>query len=422
MARLIQKFGGSSVASLDRIEAVAERILAARRAGDEVVVVVSAMAGETDRLLGLAQALCDRHRPNPRELDVLLSTGEQVTIALLSMALEKRQCSARSFTGAQAGLRTDAAHTKARIEAMDTEALDAELAAGRVPVVAGFQGVTDDGLTTTLGRGGSDTTAVALAAALKADECQIFTDVDGVYTTDPRVVPEARRLDVIGFEEMLEMASLGAKVLQIRAVEFAGKYKIPLRVLSTFERGDGTLISYGDALVERPEIAGIAFSRREAEVLVSGVPAGAEMPAKILSPLARANLDIDMLVQREQADGGMDLAFTLPADEAAQAVELLQAVAAPGRVELRDNVAKLSLVGVGIRSHAQVAAKLFETLAEQGINVRLVSTSEVKISVLVDAHQLEQGVRALHRAFELDQPQSSSAAARDNGAENAVSG
>lgn len=403
MALIVQKFGGSSVADLGRIDAVAEKIAAARQAGHELVVVVSAMAGETDRLLGLARALCDRHRPNPRELDVLLATGEQVTIALLAMALEKRQISARSWTGGQAGIRTDAAHTKARIRVLDVVGLRADLAAGRVPVVAGFQGVTDQGAITTLGRGGSDTTAVALAAALGAAECQIYTDVDGVYTTDPRVVPEARRLPRIGFEAMLEMAGLGSKVLQIRAVEFAGRYRVPLRVLSTFEAGPGTLIDYEEPKVEQAVIAGIAFNRDEAVFNVRGLSAEPAALAGLLGLFASAQIELDMLVQ-QPGTRGLDLGFTVHRNDYAQTLELLrqQGLEAEG-----DNrVAKISLVGVGVRSHAGIAARLFEALAAEGIAPRLVSTSEVRISVLVAEDKLELGVRAVHRAFELDREDS----------------
>lgn len=405
MALIVQKFGGTSVGDLERIGAVADRIVAARAAGDQVVVVVSAMAGETDRLLGLARALCERHRPNPRELDVLLATGEQATIALLAMALEVRQVTASSWTGTQAGIRTDTAHNKARITGIDTRALRDELQAGRIPVVAGFQGVTGQGRITTLGRGGSDTTAVALAAALGARECQIFTDVDGVYTTDPRVVPAARRLERIGFEAMLEMASMGSRVLQIRAVEFAGKYRVPVRVLSTFEPGNGTLINYEESEVEQAAITGIAFQREEALLQLRGLDPEPGAVAGILGLCAAAHIEVDMLMQQPGAADSLDLAFTVNRNDLDQALDLLQrqaGVEAAGRAD----VAKLTLVGVGVRSHAGIGARLFQTLATAGIRPILATTSEVKISVLIPAEMLDMGVQALHSAFELDREDS----------------
>ncbi|RMG31542.1 MAG: aspartate kinase [Gammaproteobacteria bacterium] len=405
MALIVQKYGGTSVGSIERIEAVAEKVQQYRDRGHRLVVVVSAMSGETDRLLGLARQISER--PVPRELDVLLSTGEQVTIALLSMALEKRGVPARSYTGSQVHILTDNVHNKARIREIDARKVRADLEAGRVVVVAGFQGVDEEGNITTLGRGGSDTTAVALAAALGADECQIFTDVDGVYTTDPRVVPEARRLDRITFEEMLEMASLGSKVLQIRAVEFAGKYNVPLRVLSSFEEGEGTLITYEEEEMENPLISGIAFNRDEAQITVLGVPDQPGIAAKLLGPVADANIEIDMIVQNVAPDGKTtDFTFTVNRTDYEKTLEILQDVArALGASEVSgDNrIVKISLVGVGMRSHAGIAATMFRALAEEGINIRMISTSEIKISVVVDEKYLELGVRALHEAFHLDQ-------------------
>lgn len=402
MALIVQKYGGTSVADCARIEHVADKVCAARRAGDDIVVVVSAMSGETDRLLGLGTSIAPR--PNPRELDVLLATGEQVTIALTAIALEKRGFRARSFTGGQVCIRTDPVHTKARIEAIDDEKLRGALGDNCIPVVAGFQGVDAAGNITTLGRGGSDTTAVALAAALKADECQIYTDVDGVYTTDPRMVPEARRLARITFEEMLELASLGSKVLQIRSVEFAGKYNVPLRVLSTFKEGAGTLITYEDTNVEAPVVSGIAFNRDEAEITLLGVPDEPGTAAHILGPVSDANIVVDMIVQNVARDGRLDFTFTLHRNDYAQAMEILEANRArSGASHLVGNerVVKISLVGVGMRSHSGVATRMFQTLAREGIGIRLVATSEIKISVVVDEKHLEAGVRALHAAFAL---------------------
>jgi aspartate kinase len=405
VALIVQKYGGTSVADCARIEHVADKVCAARRAGHDLVVVVSAMSGETDRLLDLAASIAPR--PNPRELDVLLATGEQVTIALTALAIEKRGFKARSFTGGQVKILTDSAHSKARIEAIDEERLRAELAAGCVPVVAGFQGVNAAGDITTLGRGGSDTTAVALAAALKADECQIYTDVDGVYTTDPRMVPEARRLERITFEEMLELASLGSKVLQIRSVEFAGKYNVPLRVLSTFKEGAGTLITYEDTNVEAPIVSGIAFNRDEAEITLIGVPDEPGTAARILGPVSEANIVVDMIVQNVARDGRLDFTFTIHRNDYAQTLEILEAIrvrTGAGRVVGNDRVVKISLVGVGMRSHSGVATQMFQALAREGIGIRLLATSEIKISVVVDEKHLETGVRALHQAFRLQAP------------------
>ena len=405
MALIVQKYGGTSVGDCDRIEHVAGKVAAARAQGHDVVVAVSAMAGETDRLIGLAHTISPR--PNAREMDVLLASGEQVSIALLCIALEKRGLKAQSFTANQVCIRTDSAHRKARIEEIDTRRLRETLAAGRVPVVAGFQGIDAAGDVTTLGRGGGDTTAVGLAAALKADECQIYTDVDGVYTTDPRVVPEARRLARITFEEMLELASLGSKVLQIRAVEFAGKYNVPLRVLSTFKEGEGTLITYEDQAVEAAVVSGIAFNRDEAEIALVGVPYQPDIAHRILGPVSDANVEVDMIVQNLARDGRVDFSFTIHRNDYPQVMDILQANLAKigaERLQGNDRVVKLSIVGVGMRSHAGVASTLFRALAEKGIDIRMVATSEIKVSVVVDEKHLEQGVRALHLAFGLANP------------------
>ena len=408
MALIVQKYGGTSVGTPERIHAVAEKIMACHEQGHQLVVVVSAMSGETNRLLSLAEDMAKR--PVPRELDVLLATGEQATIALLSMALQARGCPARSYTGGQVHILTDDAHNKARIEDIDGARVNADLEAGRVVVVAGFQGVDKSGNITTLGRGGSDTTAVALAAALKADECQIFTDVDGVYTTDPRVEPEARRLERITFEEMLEMASLGSKVLQIRAVEFAGKYNVPLRVLSSFEEGEGTLITYEDDGVEQALISGIAFNRDEAKLTALRVPDQPGVAHLILGPIAEANIDVDMIIQNVAADGkSTDFTFTVHRNDYERGLEILQKVAGEmGASEVSGDpkIVKISLVGVGMRSHAGIASTMFETLAKEGINIKMISTSEIKVSVVVDEKYLELGVRALHEVFQLDQAKS----------------
>ncbi len=405
MALIVQKYGGTSVGTIDRIENVAEKVSRTRDAGNSVVVVVSAMSGETNRLLDLARGI--DQNPTQREMDVLVSTGEQVTIALLSMALTKRGCPARSYTGGQVKILTDSAHTKARILDIETERMRADLDAGRVLVVAGFQGVDEGGNITTLGRGGSDTTAVALAAALKADECQIYTDVDGVYTTDPRVVSEARRLDRITFEEMLEMASLGSKVLQIRSVEFAGKYNVPLRVLSSFEEGPGTLITYEeeDQAMEQPEISGIAFNRDEAKLTITGVPDRPGVAYKILGPIGESNIEVDMIVQNVGADDTTDFTFTVHRNDYEKALGLLERTAADlgaRSVSGDKKIAKISLVGVGMRSHAGIASRMFECLAKEGINIQMISTSEIKISVVIDEKYLELGVRALHSGFGLE--------------------
>lgn len=403
MALFVQKFGGTSVGTVERIEAVADRIVATRAQGHELVVVLSAMSGETNRLIALAEQI--QPIPTPRELDVLVSTGEQITIALLCMALHKRGCEARSFTGGQVRILTDSAHTRARIREIDGQRIHAELSQGKVVVVAGFQGVDEDGNITTLGRGGSDTSAVALAAALKADECQIYTDVKGVYTTDPRVVEDARLLRTITFEEMLELASLGAKVLQIRSVEFAGKYKVPLRVLSSFEDDPGTLISLEENReMEAPVISGIAFARDEAKVTVSGVPDVPGIAYQVLGPVSDANIDVDVIVQNVAADGTTDITFTVKRQDVEQAASIVTKVAdgigARG-VTVDRKIAKVSMVGVGMKSHAGIASLMFKTLAEEGINIQIITTSEIRISVVIEEKYLELAVRSLHAAFGL---------------------
>ncbi|MGJ8668188.1 MAG: aspartate kinase [Oceanococcus sp.] len=403
MALIVQKYGGTSVGSVERIQAVAEKVAAACRAGDNIVVVVSAMSGETDRLTALADAISDR--PVAREMDVLLSTGEQVTIALLSMALDRIGQPARSYTGSQVRIWTDDSHTKARIQKIDHQHIQQDLDQGRVVIVAGFQGSDKNGNITTLGRGGSDTTAVALAAALKADECQIYTDVDGVYTTDPRVEPNARRLERITFEEMLEMASLGSKVLQIRAVEFAGKYDVPLRVLSSFSDGPGTLISLEEGDMEDPIISGIAFNRDEAQLTVVGAPDHPGIASAILGPIGAANIEVDMIVQNVGSDGTTDFTFTVHKRDYEKAMEVMREVAASlGAKDVRgnDDIVKVSLVGVGMRSHAGVASKTFAILARENVNIRMISTSEIKISVVIDSKYMELAVRSLHKGFELE--------------------
>ncbi|MEQ1593164.1 MAG: aspartate kinase [Thiobacillaceae bacterium] len=405
MALIVQKYGGTSVGSTERIRAVAERVAKFKMLGHQVVVVLSAMSGETNRLIGLAKEI--QATPDPRELDVLVSTGEQVTIALLAMALKDLGLKAKSYTGTQVRILTDNAHTKARILNIDEANMRADLDSGHVVVVAGFQGVDEAGNITTLGRGGSDTTGVALAAALKADECQIYTDVDGVYTTDPRIVPEARRLKTITFEEMLEMASLGSKVLQIRSVEFAGKYKVKLRVLSSFqESGDGTLITFEENdIMEQAIISGIAFNRDEAKITVQGVPDCPGIAYQILGPVADANIDVDMIVQNVGHANTTDFTFTVHRNDFAKAMAIVKTTAAAiGAQEVTgdDKIAKVSIVGVGMRSHVGIARQMFETLAKENINLQMISTSEIKISVVVDDKYMELAVRALHLAFELD--------------------
>ena len=406
MALIVQKYGGTSVGTPERIKNVARQVAKFHRQGHQLVVVVSAMSGETNRLIALAKEV--QSSPDPRELDVMVSTGEQVTIGLLSMALKDLGLQAKSYTGAQVRILTDGAHTKARILQIDEDKMRADLNAGCIVVVAGFQGVDAAGNITTLGRGGSDTTGVALAAALKADECQIYTDVDGVYTTDPRIVPEARKLATITFEEMLELASLGSKVLQIRSVEFAGKYKVKLRVLSSFEEeGDGTLITFEeDENMEQAIISGIAFNRDEAKITVIGVPDRPGIAYAILGPVADANVDVDMIIQNIGVDGLTDFSFTVHRNEFQKAMDLLQKEVVPhikARGVAGDNrCAKVSVVGVGMRSHVGIASKMFKALADEGINIQAISTSEIKISVVIDEKYMELAVRVLHKVFDLE--------------------
>ena len=403
MALIVQKYGGTSVGSVARIENVADKVIRTVEEGHQVVVTVSAMSGETNRLTALACEI--QPRPNPREMDVLLSTGEQVTIALLSMALQQRGYPAISFTGWQVPILTNNVHTKARIEKINEEKLRSELNAGKIVVVAGFQGVTLNNEITTLGRGGSDTTAVALAAALGADECQIYTDVDGVYTTDPRVVPKARRLEMITYDEMLELASLGAKVLQIRSVEFASKYRVPLRVLSSMKEGGGTLITSEDKVMEKPLISGIAFNRDEAKLMILGVPDRPGVAYQIVGPISDANIDIDMIIQNQGVDGTTDFTFTVHRNDCPAALDILKAQAerlGAREVLADDGIVKVSLVGIGMKSHAGIAARMFEVLAEKGINIQMIGTTEIKISVIIDEEHLETAVQALHDAFELE--------------------
>ncbi|NND89671.1 MAG: aspartate kinase [Granulosicoccus sp.] len=411
MAFLVKKYGGTSVGSIERIQHVAHSLKQARAAGDDVVVVVSAMSGETNRLVALAREVMPAV-VDVRELDVLLATGEQVTIALLAMALKEIGVEARSYTGTQVRILTDGSHSKARILDIDTDRVMADVKAGRVVVVAGFQGVDEEGDITTLGRGGSDTSAVALAAALKCDECQIFTDVDGVYTTDPRVESRARRLERITFEEMLEMASLGSKVLQIRAVEFAGKYNVPLRVLSSFKPGNGTLITYDDeeTTMEQALVSGIAFNRDEAQITVTGVADRPGTAYAILGPISDLNVEVDMIIQNIGADETTDFTFTVHRDDYRRVMEFLKnnnEVLHAATITGDDRIAKLSIVGVGMRSHAGIASRMFKSLAAAGINLRLITTSEIKISVVIDEKYLELGVRALHEEFELAGDESS---------------
>jgi len=407
MALIVQKYGGTSVGSPERIKNVARRVARWKAQGHQLVVVVSAMAGETNRLIALAREV--QSHPNPRELDVMVSTGEQVTIALMSMALMDLGLKARSYTGGQVKILTDSAHTRARIVNIDEERIRADLKDDCIVVVAGFQGVDEAGNITTLGRGGSDTTAVALAAALRAEECQIYTDVDGVYTTDPRIVPEARRLKTITFEEMLEMASLGSKVLQIRSVEFAGKYRVKLRVLSSFEEeSEGTLITFEeDENMEQPTISGIAFNRDEAKITILGVPDRPGIAYQILGPIGDAGIDVDMIVQNVGHDGMTDFSFTVHRNDYQKALGILKPVVAHIKardVVSGDKIAKVSVVGVGMRSHAGIASTAFRALAEEGINIQMISTSEIKISVVIDEKYMELAVRVLHKTFGLDQP------------------
>ena len=404
MALLVQKYGGTSVGSVERIGAVADRILKCHQDGHQLIVVVSAMSGETNRLIGLARALT--LQPSPRELDVLVSTGEQVSMALLTMALHSRGIDALSLKGSQVAITTDSVHSKARIQSIDDRRLRVELDQGKVVVVAGFQGVDQNGETTTLGRGGSDTSAVALAAAVNAQECQIYTDVDGVYTTDPRVVDGAQRLDRITFEEMLEMASMGSKVLQLRSVEFAGKYQVPFRVLSSFKEGPGTLIKMDeDDVMEAPTIAGIAFNRDEAKLTVIGVPDTPGIAYQILGPVGEANIEVDVILQNVGDEGKTDFTFTVSRNDLEKAEAILESrISELGALEWRSDskIAKVSVVGVGMRSHAGVAANMFKALADVGVNIQMISTSEIKISVIIEEKFLELAVRTLHSAFGLD--------------------
>lgn len=422
MSVIVHKYGGTSMGSVERIQNVARRVAKWHAAGHQVVVVPSAMAGETNRLLGLAKELSTQ--PDPRELDMLASTGEQASSALLAMALQAQGVSARSYTGWQVPVRTDNSYTKARIRSIDDARIRADLDAGRVVIVTGFQGVDDEGHITTLGRGGSDTSAVAVAAALKADECLIFTDVDGVYTTDPRVVPEARRMGVISFEEMLEMASLGSKVLQIRSVEFAGKYRVPVRVLSSLtdplipvevESASGTLITFEeDQKMETAVVSGIAFSRDEAKFTLVGVPDTPGIAYSILGPVAAANIDVDMILQNQSVQGTTDFSFTVNRNEFLRTQDLLKNQVGPTvkarEIVADDKVCKVSIVGIGMRSHVGVASLMFRTLSEEGINIQMISTSEIKTSVIINDKYMELAVRALHKAFELDQDKSAAEA------------
>ena len=409
MARLVMKFGGTSVATTELMDRIAQRVSGLRNEGHEVVLVVSAMGHETDRLVDLAEQVDFQDPAGRQELDVLLSTGEQVSIALLALSLMKAGVSARSFQGHQIPIHTDAAYSRARILSIETQALEQSLSLGIVPVVAGFQGVSDDRRVTTLGRGGSDTTAVALAAALSADECQIFTDVEGVYTTDPRVVAGASRLAQVTFEEMLELASSGSKVLHSRAVELANKYAVPLRVLSSFKDGPGTLITTEETvMMEAPLISGVAFTSDEAKLTIRGVKDQPGIASRILSPISEANIEVDMIVQNIGADQSTDFTFTVAKVDYPQAEQILKGVSAEiqaGEVLGDPHIAKLSIVGVGMRSHAGVASRMFDILAEEGINIQMISTSEIKISVVIDEKYLELAARALHKGFDMEQSQ-----------------
>lgn len=403
MALIVQKYGGSSVGTLERIQHVANRVIQAKQAGHDIVVVVSAMQGETDRLIQLAQALTPE--PNPREYDVLVATGEQVSMSLLAMALNAKNCSARSYCSLQVGIMTDDIHTKARILDVKADVIRRDLAEGHVVVVAGFQGMNLRGDITTLGRGGSDTTAVALAIGLKADECQIYTDVEGVYTTDPRILPEASLLSQISFEEMLEMASLGAKVLQMRSVELASRHNMPLRVLSTFTDGEGTLVTLEEHIMQKRLVSGIAFSREEAIISLSNVPNRAGMEGLILSMVSAENIEIDMIAQNATDKETNDFTFTLQRKDHPKTLKIMQQLAQEiGEISVKSNanVAKLSLVGIGMRSHAGVASMMFKALGDVGVNIQMITTSEIKISVVIDETVLEKGVHAVHKAFDLD--------------------
>ncbi|MEY2891780.1 MAG: aspartate kinase [Pseudomonadota bacterium] len=419
MALIVHKYGGTSMGSPDRIRNVAKRVAKWARAGHQMVVVPSAMSGETNRLLGLARELSPATvTPElQRELDMIASTGEQVSVGLLAIALQAEGMPAVSYAGWQVPIKTNSAFTKARIESIDDERVRADLAAGKVVIITGFQGVDPDGNISTLGRGGSDTSAVAVAAALKAAECLIYTDVDGVYTTDPRVVPEARRLHTVSFEEMLEMASLGSKVLQIRSVEFAGKYRVPMRVLSSFtpwdiaieeEAKSGTLITFEeDEKMEKAVVSGIAFTRDEAKISLLGVPDTPGIAFRILGPVAKANIDVDVIIQNVSHDGKTDFSFTVPRSDYARTMELLKAEVLPstGAADLVGDakICKVSIVGIGMRSHVGVASTMFQSLSDEGINIQMITTSEIKTSVVIDEKYMELAVRALHKAFDLDQ-------------------
>ncbi|MGJ8620682.1 MAG: aspartate kinase [Methylophilaceae bacterium] len=410
MALIVQKYGGTSVANAERIQNLAKRVARFKEQGHQIVVVVSAMSGETNRLIALANEISAK--PNPRELDVIVSTGEQVTIGMTALALQEIGLKAKSYTGSQVKILTDESHGKARIMNIDGQNMQKDLNDGYVVVVAGFQGCDASGNITTLGRGGSDTTGVALAAALRADECQIYTDVDGVYTTDPRIVPEARRLEKITFEEMLELASQGSKVLQTRSVEFAGKYRVKLRVLSSFqEEGNGTLITFEDDSkeenMEDPLISGIAFNRDEAKITISGVPDRPGIAYQILGPIAEANIDVDIIIQNQGADNSTDFTFTVHKNEMQKALDILQNTVQPTinarEIKGDDHIAKVAIVGVGMRSHVGVASQMFRTLSEEGINIQMISTSEIKVAVVIEEKYMELAVRVLHKVFELDE-------------------
>ena len=402
MALIVQKYGGTSVGTVERIQKVAEHVAKAKAAGNDVVVVVSAMAGETDRLLKLAHQLSSN--PEEREVDMLLSSGERVTSALLALALQEKGFAAQAFTGRQVGIMTDSTHTKARIERITADRVREAVGQGIIPVIAGFQGINEKSDVTTLGRGGSDLTAVALAAALKADRCDIYTDVDGVYTTDPHVVPNARRLDKISYEEMLEMASLGAKVLQARSVEFAANYQVPVRVLSSFSDGAGTLVTKEDRDMEQVVVSGVTYDKNQAKITITGVPDQPGIAARLFGAIAQAGILVDMILQNVSQEGMTDISFTVPKGDAGKAVEIARKIAreiGARDVQLKEDIANVSIVGVGMRTHSGVAARMFASLSKEGINILMISTSEIKISCVIDAKYTELAVRSLHEAFEL---------------------
>ncbi len=402
MALIVQKYGGTSVANVERIKNVAQRVLARQAKGHQMVVVVSAMAGETNRLVGLSKEI--NEIPEGREYDVLVATGEQVTIALLAMAIVRQGGTAVSYLGSQVKILTDDAHSKARIRSVDSDRIHGDLKDGKIVVIAGFQGVDEKGNVTTLGRGGSDTTAVAIAAALKADACQIFTDVDGVYTTDPNVCPDAKKIDVISYEEMLEMASTGAKVLQIRSVELGAKFGVPIEVLSSFNDNPGTTVTQEEPKMERRLVTGVSYQKDEAKIAVRQVPDRPGIASRIFTPISEANINVDMIVQNVSKDGTTDLTFTVPRSDLKKALAIVQKAAADigaKEVETSENIAKVSVIGMGMRSHAGIASKMFATLAKENINIQMISTSEIKISIIVDEKYTELAVRVLHDAFEL---------------------